>query len=85
MPIILEAASNSVPGVIHIINVSSSADNNAPTVGIDLQDVDQAHGGLVLRYGASKLANILHTEVLVTRYSTPEARVASSSATDESN
>jgi hypothetical protein len=85
MPIILQAAANSVPGVVRIINISSDGHKHAASAGIDRQDIDQAHGGPVSRYGSSKLANILHTKELVRRYSTPAARATLGSFSDENS
>ncbi|KAK9311431.1 hypothetical protein V1522DRAFT_373596 [Lipomyces starkeyi] len=68
MPLILAAASSSAPGVVRVVNVSSSAHDNAPSNGIDLQDTDQKNGDPLSRYGSSKLANILHVKELDRRY-----------------
>ncbi|KAK9482718.1 hypothetical protein V1527DRAFT_446908 [Lipomyces starkeyi] len=84
MPLILAAASSSAPGVVRIVNISSSAHNRAPSAGIDLQDIDQNKGNPVSRYGSSKLANILHTKELDRRYRLPTTRVVNTSSTDGS-
>jgi NAD(P)-dependent dehydrogenase (short-subunit alcohol dehydrogenase family) len=83
MPIILDAAAKSAPGTVRIVNVASNGHTNAAPRGIDLQDINQVHGGPVSRYGSSKLANILHTKELARRYSTPLARATNTSLTAE--
>jgi NAD(P)-dependent dehydrogenase (short-subunit alcohol dehydrogenase family) len=81
----VETASNSVQGVVRIVNVASNAHENVPPFGIDLQDIDQVNGGPVSRYGSSKLANILHIKELARRYSMPESRAAHSGFRSEDN
>ncbi|KAL1847303.1 hypothetical protein Plec18170_008651 [Paecilomyces lecythidis] len=76
LPSIQAAAAASPPGTVRIVNVSSQAHHNAPSYGINLADVNENVGlimGPVKRYGASKLANILHARELHRRYGTPEA------------
>lgn len=72
----VETANNSVRGIVRIVNVTSNAHENVPDFGIDLQDIDQASGGPISRYGSSKLASILHTKELARRFSMPETRAA---------
>lgn len=77
LPSIQAAASISPPGTVRIVNVSSQAHHDAPSYGINLLDVNQNVGfitGPVKRYGASKLANILHARELYRRYGTLETR-----------
>jgi NAD(P)-dependent dehydrogenase (short-subunit alcohol dehydrogenase family) len=81
----LKTAARSSPGVVRIVNVASDGHANAPSFGIDLQDIDQINGGPVSRYGSSKLANILHTRELARRYSTPAARATNSILPTESD
>ncbi|KAJ6098852.1 hypothetical protein N7467_000387 [Penicillium canescens] len=69
LPTMVETANNSVRGIF----------------GIDLQDVDQANGGPISRYGSSKLASILHAKELARRFSMPEARAAYSGFRSEGN
>lgn len=78
----LEAACNSPPGTVRIVNVTSVGHTLfAPSCGIDFEDIDQPKGGGAWsRYGMSKLANILHAKELYKRYGTPAARSAYSSA-----
>lgn len=76
LPSIQAAAAASPPGTVRIVNVSSQAHHNAPSYGINLADVNENVGlimGPVKRYGASKLANILHAKELHKRYGMPEA------------
>lgn len=81
MPRLLKtaAATPSNPGMVRIVDVASHAHHAAPSYGIDLKNINGEMGfimGPAARYGASKLANILHARELDRRYRDPAARVA---------
>ena len=66
---LLQRTANSLPaGSVRIVNMSSSGHLGAPKGGINFEDTSIKDGGTWARYGQSKLANILHTNVLHEKY-----------------
>lgn len=61
------AATAATTGAVRIVNVSSEAHRTA-VFGINLEDPAPARSNTWLRYGQSKLANILHAKALAKRY-----------------
>lgn len=77
MPILLKTSQVSAPGTVRIVNVSSSGHFWAPKEGIRFEDTDLKGETSMMRYGQSKLANILHAKSLHQRYG-PGSRDAAS-------
>ncbi|EFQ32909.1 short chain dehydrogenase [Colletotrichum graminicola] len=68
LPVMLRTAKTLPPGSVRIANLTSSGHLGAPTGGINFEDPSLKDGDPWLRYGQSKLANILHTKTLHTTY-----------------
>lgn len=68
LPLMLRTAKTLAPGSVRIVNLSSSGHLSAPKGGINFEDPSLKEGGKWLRYGQSKLANILHTKALHMTY-----------------
>ncbi|KAI1291419.1 NAD(P)-binding protein [Xylaria venustula] len=68
LPLMLRTAKALQPGSVRIVNLSSSGHLGAPKNGINFEDTSLKDGGPWLRYGQSKLANILHTKTLHETY-----------------
>ncbi|KAI1774483.1 hypothetical protein F4818DRAFT_442626 [Hypoxylon cercidicola] len=76
LPLMLRTAKTLSPGSVRIVNLTSSGHLRAPKGGINFQDLSLKDGSPWLRYGQSKLANILHTKILHQTYGpgSPSAR-----------
>ena len=76
LPLMLQTAKTLPPGSVRIVNLSSSGHLGAPKGGINFKDLSLKDSGPWLRYGQSKLANILHTKTLHKMYGpgSPSAR-----------
>lgn len=68
MPLLSTTAATSQPGDVRIINLTSDGHNYAPKGGIRFKDVNLEAQASMRRYGQSKLANILHSNQLHSRY-----------------
>ncbi|PVH76850.1 NAD(P)-binding protein [Cadophora sp. DSE1049] len=69
-PVLLQTAAKLPPSSVRIVNVASSNHTKAPAGGIDFEDInmrDPKYDPWV-KYGQSKLANILHAKALNGRY-----------------
>ena len=64
LPLMLRTSKNILPGSVRIVNLTSSGHLTAPKGGINFQDLSLRESGPWLRYGQSKLANILHSRTL---------------------
>ncbi|KAH7400280.1 hypothetical protein BKA64DRAFT_622930 [Cadophora sp. MPI-SDFR-AT-0126] len=69
-PILLETAAKSPAGTVRIVNVASSNHAKAPAGGIDFQDINMRNPKYDpwVKYGQSKLANVLHAKALNKRF-----------------
>ncbi len=79
LPLMRQTASNLPAGSVRIVNLTSSGHLMAPKNGINFADPSLKGSSAWLRYGQSKLANILHTKMLHKKYgpgSTNSARKA---------
>ncbi|KAI0478168.1 hypothetical protein F4859DRAFT_49003 [Xylaria cf. heliscus] len=76
LPLMLRTAKALPPGSVRLVNLTSSGHLSAPTNGINFDDLSLKDRGPWLRYGQSKLANILHTKTLNKTYGpgSPSAR-----------
>ncbi|KAJ5672014.1 hypothetical protein N7507_001141 [Penicillium longicatenatum] len=68
LPQLLRTAKSLPPGSVRIVNLTSSGHLGAPKGGINFKDPSLKDSSPWLRYGQSKLANILHTIMLHKRY-----------------
>jgi NAD(P)-dependent dehydrogenase (short-subunit alcohol dehydrogenase family) len=83
LPILISTASMhpNVPGMVRIVNVSSSGHKlYPPKEGIKFSDTSLKDAGKMTRYGQSKLANVLHSKNLNDLYG-PESTHAANSKT----
>ena len=64
LDMLIATAQAEAPGSVRIVNVTSNGHSFAPKGGIDFDDINQAKGGLMSRYGMSKLGNILQSNKL---------------------
>ena len=76
LPLMLQTAKTLPPGSVRILNLTSSGHLGAPKGGINFKDLSLKDSSPWLRYGQSKLANILHTKILHKTYGpgSPSAR-----------
>ncbi|TVY78453.1 putative oxidoreductase [Lachnellula suecica] len=76
LPLMLRTAKTLAPGSVRIVNLTSSGHLSAPKGGINFDDLSLKDSSSLTRYGQSKLANILHTKSLQTKYGpgSPSAR-----------
>ena len=76
LPLMLRTAKTLAPGSVRIVNLTSSGHLGAPKDGINFQDPSLQENSPWVRYGQSKLANILHTKTLHKTYGpgSPTAR-----------
>lgn len=76
LPLMLQTSKTLPPGGVRIVNLTSSGHLSAPKGGINFEDPSLKDDGVWLRYGQSKLANILHTKALQKTYGpdSPSAR-----------
>lgn len=76
LPLMLRTAKTLPPGSVRIVNLTSSGHLGAPKGGIHFEDLSLRDGSPLLRYGQSKLANVLHTKTLHKTYGpgSPNAR-----------
>lgn len=68
LPLMLQTSKKLPPGLVRIVNLTSSGHLGAPKAGINLDDLSLENGGPWQRYGQSKVANILHTKTLNKTY-----------------
>ena len=69
LPLLLATASASPPGAVRIVAVTSDGHARfAPAGGISFDEVALASKGAMVRYGQSKLANVLHAKELNRRF-----------------
>jgi NAD(P)-dependent dehydrogenase (short-subunit alcohol dehydrogenase family) len=68
LPLMLRTAITLPPGSVRIVNLTSSGHLGAPKGGINFKELSLKDSGPWLRYGQSKLANILHTKTLHKTY-----------------
>lgn len=68
LPTMLSTSKISPPGSVRIVNVSSGGHMMAPKQGINFADTSLSADTAIIRYGQSKLANILHARSLHKRY-----------------
>ncbi|VUC28999.1 unnamed protein product [Clonostachys rosea] len=64
LPLLLETSKKLPAGSVRIVNVSSGSHMAAPSVGINFSDTSLPNESAIVRYGQSKLANILHAKTL---------------------
>jgi NAD(P)-dependent dehydrogenase (short-subunit alcohol dehydrogenase family) len=65
LPLLNSTAASSTPGGVRIVNVTSDGHMRFPPKGgINLDDINLESEGSMVRYGQSKLANILHAKEL---------------------
>lgn len=64
LPLMLRTAKTLPPGSVRIVNITSSGHLSAPKSGINFKDLSLKDSNPWLRYGQSKLANILYTKTL---------------------
>ncbi|KAH8645841.1 hypothetical protein BX600DRAFT_421410 [Xylariales sp. PMI_506] len=76
LPLMLQTANALRPGSVRIVNVTSSGHLGAPKGGINFKDLSLKESNPWVRYGQSKLANILYTKTLDKTYGpgSPSAR-----------
>ncbi|KAF2230643.1 NAD(P)-binding protein [Viridothelium virens] len=76
LPLLLSTSKSLPAGSVRIVNLSSSGHYAAPKGGINLSDPSLPNETPMARYGQSKLANVLHTTILHSRYgpSSPSAQ-----------
>jgi NAD(P)-dependent dehydrogenase (short-subunit alcohol dehydrogenase family) len=74
--LMLQTSKTLPAGSVRIVNLTSSGHLSAPKGGINFEDPSLKDGSTWLRYGQSKLANILHTRTLHKTYGpgSPSAR-----------
>lgn len=75
LPLLQRTASQSSPGTVRIVNVSSMGHNAAASNGINFEDTSLKDSFTFKRYAQSKLANILHSKALEQRFG-PNGRLA---------
>ncbi|KAF5023220.1 hypothetical protein F66182_4728 [Fusarium sp. NRRL 66182] len=68
LPLMSQTAKGLPPGSVRIVNLTSSGHLGAPKDGINFGDLALKDSDVWKRYGQSKLANILHTKTLHTKY-----------------
>lgn len=68
LPLMLRTSKTLPPGSVRIVNLTSSGHLGAPKGGINFKELSLKDSGPWLRYGQSKLANILHTKTLHKKY-----------------
>ncbi|KAH7304716.1 hypothetical protein B0I35DRAFT_400832 [Stachybotrys elegans] len=69
LPLMIQTAKALPPGSVRIVNLTSSGHLGAPKGGINFSDPAMEKDGTpFMRYGQSKLANILHTKTLNRSY-----------------
>ncbi|KAI4642817.1 uncharacterized protein J4E79_011433 [Alternaria viburni] len=68
LPLMLETSKTLPPGSVRIVNLTSSGHLQAPKGGINFDNPALKDAGDMVRYGQSKLANILHTKSLHKAY-----------------
>ncbi|KAI1456638.1 NAD(P)-binding protein [Annulohypoxylon moriforme] len=76
LPLMLQTAKTLPPGGVRIVNLTSSGHLTSPKGGISFENTALKESSPWVRYGQSKLANILHTKTLHKTYgpSSPSAR-----------
>lgn len=68
LPTLITTASTAPRGSVRIVNVSSHIHGVfAPNAGIEFDDINLKDASTWMRYGQSKLANILHAKALADR------------------
>jgi NAD(P)-dependent dehydrogenase (short-subunit alcohol dehydrogenase family) len=72
----LDTSKTLPPGSVRIVNITSSGHLSAPNGGINFEDLALKDATPMIRYGQSKLANVLHTKYLHKAYGpdSPSAR-----------
>lgn len=70
LPLLQKTAATSVRGEVRIVNVSSMGHKQAPSEGINFNDINLKDSFTFSRYGQSKLANVLHAKALNKRVGT---------------
>ncbi|KAH7350319.1 hypothetical protein BKA66DRAFT_541459 [Pyrenochaeta sp. MPI-SDFR-AT-0127] len=68
LPLLLRTSKALPPGGVRIVNLTSSGHLGAPKCGINFKDLSLKDSSPWTRYGQSKLANILHTQMLHKAY-----------------
>ena len=69
LPLLASTAQSSSPGDVRIVNVTSDGHSRyAPKEGIRFNDINLPSEAAMMRYGQSKLANILHINKLQKQY-----------------
>ena len=76
LPVMLKTSKTLPAGSVRLVNLTSSGHLGAPKGGINFEDPTNKDGSVWVRYGQSKLANILHTKTLHAKYGpgSPSAR-----------
>jgi NAD(P)-dependent dehydrogenase (short-subunit alcohol dehydrogenase family) len=76
LPLMLQTAKELPAGSVRIVNLTSSGHLGGPKDGIHFEDLSLKNDTPWLRYGQSKIANILHTKSLHKKYGpkSPRAR-----------
>eukprot|EP01117_Protostelium_nocturnum_P019764 TRINITY_DN8650_c0_g1_i1.p1 TRINITY_DN8650_c0_g1~~TRINITY_DN8650_c0_g1_i1.p1 ORF type:complete len:329 (-),score=103.92 TRINITY_DN8650_c0_g1_i1:84-1070(-) len=69
LPLLISTAKSSKEGEVRVIHTSSAAHLQAPQGGIVFEDTDLPNHNTWVRYGQSKLANILMSKELARRHS----------------
>jgi NAD(P)-dependent dehydrogenase (short-subunit alcohol dehydrogenase family) len=64
LQLMLDTSKTLPPGSVRIVNITSSGHLSAPKGGINFEDPTLKDATPMVRYGQSKLANILHTKFL---------------------
>ncbi|CAN9419928.1 unnamed protein product [Alternaria alternata] len=64
----LDTSKTLPPGSVRIVNITSSGHLSAPNGGINFEDLTLKDATPMIRYGQSKLANVLHTKYLHKAY-----------------
>lgn len=64
LPLMSKTAQTLPPGAVRIVNVSSAGHKLAPKDGVNYADTSLRDADQMVRYGQSKLANILHVKTL---------------------
>ncbi|KAI0180779.1 NAD(P)-binding protein [Hypoxylon sp. FL1284] len=76
LPVLLRTAGTQPRGAVRVVNVASSGHLMGPKDGIHLADPSLKDSSPWLRYGQSKLGNILHARTLHLRYGPGSAPAA---------
>jgi len=77
LPILLQTAKTLEPGSVRVVNLSSSGHTMAPGAGICFEDLNLKGKSSMVRYGQSKLANILHAKTMNKLYGPNSPHAAS--------